>query len=625
MLPQHHGRPGRGDLDRLRWLGVWLPVTALALLIGLAEGVVAYLELPGRMQLGAHGLMLGLIAAGAYAFSTRIFGIVQRKEEEALRKHEELAALGRRFRALIAHSADGIVLLSAQGVYTYASPATTRLLGYAAEELVGRSAFDLIHPEDREQAMARTLDSLQNPEAVLQAEVRLRHKDGAWRWVDAVVSNCLADPSVRAIVKNYRDITERKRVEAELRRARDELEGRVRDRTAELVRANDALEATLAERQRAEAALRQSQAQLAGIIGSAREAIITIDEAQRILVFNAAAEKAFRVPAAEVIGQPIRRFIPERFRPTHLAGLRDFDRMNLEQWWIGVLRVATAVRADGTEFPIEAAISQVEVADRKLHTIILRDITERAQAEEELRTSREELRALAGRLLSVREDERARIAQDLHDTLGQSVTGLKLDLAWLATRLPAGQTPLREKLEASQALADSTIQTVRRICTELRPSVLDELGLVAALEWQAREFQGRTGIWCECIAEQPDITVEPEASTALFRICQEALTNVARHAHATRVRIIVREEAGTLVLTVADNGRGIPEPERTNRTSLGLLGMRERALQVRGEISIVGRPGEGTTVTVRVPLRTASLQDGSGNSRRPDSMLEAAS
>jgi signal transduction histidine kinase len=150
---------------------------------------------------------------------------------------------------------------------------------------------------------------------------------------------------------------------------------------------------------------------------------------------------------------------------------------------------------------------------------------------------------------------------------------------------------------------EATIRSLRRIATELRPGVLDNLGLVAAVEWQAHEFQNRTGIQSRFAAEPEDLTVEPDVATAVFRICQETLTNVARHAHATQVTIRLREEAGALVLTVADNGRGITQQEIAGRTSLGLLGMQERALLLGGRISIEGRTGDGTTVTLQVPQR----------------------
>ena len=161
---------------------------------------------------------------------------------------------------------------------------------------------------------------------------------------------------------------------------------------------------------------------------------------------------------------------------------------------------------------------------------------------------------------------------------------------------------------------DSTIRLVRRIATELRPGVLDDLGLVAAIEWQAQEFQSRTGITCEFVSSQTDLALAPEVGIAVFRICQETLTNVARHAHATRVRIRLETTADQLVLTVTDSGRGITERELANRTSLGLLGMRERALLLGGQVTIAGRPGEGTTVTMQIPLSVckARIDGGSG-------------
>ncbi|HYL80656.1 MAG TPA: sensor histidine kinase, partial [Candidatus Acidoferrum sp.] len=234
-----------------------------------------------------------------------------------------------------------------------------------------------------------------------------------------------------------------------------------------------------------------------------------------------------------------------------------------------------------------------------------RDITVRVQAEEQLRKSREQLRALAAHLQSVREEERARIAREVHDELGQALTGLKYDLAWLTRGLPEDSVALREKARGMLSLVDSTIQTVRRIFTELRPSILDELGLVAAIEWQAQEFQSRTGIQCRVSTELTDLSLDGEASTALFRICQETLSNVARHAQATRVTVNLSADENRVFLSVEDNGRGITDQEQKNATSLGLLGMQELALLLGGQLTIEGRPGVGTTVTVRMPLRAS--------------------
>lgn len=510
-----------------------------------------------------------------------------------------------------------------------------------------------------------------------------------------------------------------------------------------------------AERQPTAEALRVNWAGFAAILGSAMDAVIIIDADQRILLFNAAAERVFRCPATEVLGQPIDRFIPETVRARHRDHVRAFGQSNVTTRRMHALGSLIGLRADGEEFPMEAAISQAEVAGQKLCTVILRDITQRKLAEQALReseervrllldstgkaiygidlqgactfcnaaclrilgyqdprdllgrnmhallhhtradatpspveechifqafqhghpthaddevlwradgtsfpaeywshpvrrgddligcvvtfldiaqrqkaeaalrTSREQLRALAAHLESVREEERTRIAREIHDELGQVLTGLRLDLTRLATHLPAGQVAVRDDMRAMLTLVDTSIQTVR-LATDLRPSVLDDLGLVAALEWQTQEFQGRTGIPCRFLAREAEFGPDPAVDTAVFRICQETLTNVARHAGASEVTIRLQEEAGALVLTVADNGRGITDQGLANRTSLGLLGMRERARLLGGKVSIDGRPGGGTTVSVHIPLMTLGPQETSGTGEKPGPMSGAA-
>jgi len=229
------------------------------------------------------------------------------------------------------------------------------------------------------------------------------------------------------------------------------------------------------------------------------------------------------------------------------------------------------------------------------------------QSEEELRSSREQLRNLAAHVQSVREEERTRIAREIHDELGQALTGLKMGLSWLDKKLSeVGNVvprPLLEQITSMSKLVDTTIQTVREISTELRPGVLDDLGLTAAIEWQAQEFQTQTGIRCKFTSSPENITLDQDRSTAIFRIFQETLTNVARHANATRVNVRLKEKADDLILKVRDNGKGITESEISNPKSLGLLGMRERALLFGGEVKISGIQGKGATITVRIPLK----------------------
>jgi signal transduction histidine kinase len=231
------------------------------------------------------------------------------------------------------------------------------------------------------------------------------------------------------------------------------------------------------------------------------------------------------------------------------------------------------------------------------------ELSERALTEQRLRTSEENLRALAAHLQSVREEERILIAREIHDELGQALTGLKFDIASFARGCGVDDAKtITEKTQAMSLAIDRLVNSVRRIASGLRPEVLDEIGLGAALEWQAREFQRRTGI--RCIVELPAQFADPdsERSTAVFRIFQELLTNVARHANATRVEVRLQDGRQGLRLTISDNGRGIQPAEFESPTSLGFLGLRERVLAFSGTIDVKGVEGRGTTVSVTIPI-----------------------
>jgi signal transduction histidine kinase len=235
------------------------------------------------------------------------------------------------------------------------------------------------------------------------------------------------------------------------------------------------------------------------------------------------------------------------------------------------------------------------------------DIDDRKRVEEQLRVTSERLRALSARLQSAREEEGTRIAREIHDELGSMLTGLKWDIEEVSRTLsiPIDQSQLavmQEKLRALIKLSDTTVNTLRRIASELRPSVLDDLGLAPAIEWQAQQFQARTGIVCHCELSQENIKLNAEQSTAVFRIFQETLTNVLRHARATRVDVSIKAHGGFFVLSVKDNGIGISQSEKSEQHSLGLLGMRERAHLIGGELSITSSQGQGTVVNLRVPV-----------------------
>ena len=237
---------------------------------------------------------------------------------------------------------------------------------------------------------------------------------------------------------------------------------------------------------------------------------------------------------------------------------------------------------------------------------VLTDITERRDVERELRRSREELRNLSLHLQSVRERESKRIAREIHDELGQKLTALKMDLSWLSHRMGTGdkgQKKILEKMESMSGLIDITIQTVQKISSELRPGLLDDLGLVPAIEWLAHDFQNRTKIQCRIRVDYEEIDLEPDCTTAIFRIAQEALTNVVRHSKATRVNISLKEKDGALVLRIRDNGQGIREEDIFAPSSLGLMGMRERIRPFGGELNIKGSPDKGTILTISLPIK----------------------
>ena len=250
----------------------------------------------------------------------------------------------------------------------------------------------------------------------------------------------------------------------------------------------------------------------------------------------------------------------------------------------------------------------------KMILLAIEDITERKRAEEALRVSREQLHALAAHLQQIREEERLMIAREIHDEMGGGLTGLKIELSRLLRKggdADHGEkrVALMDRIQTSNALIDQMIHIVRRISMDLRPSVLDDLGLIAALEWQLSEFTSRTEISHEFATTFKDVNMEKGTAIAVFRILQEALTNVVRHSRATKVAVVLREGERSLfgdeslVLEIRDNGRGITEEEILNTESLGLLGMKERVLPFKGELSISGEPGGGTALVLKIPRK----------------------
>ncbi|MFB3905898.1 MAG: PAS domain S-box protein [Acidobacteriota bacterium] len=365
------------------------------------------------------------------------------------------------------------------------------------------------------------------------------------------------------------------------------------------------LEGLQARSRETERQLLVSNQRLAGILSIAQDAIISIDSQQRIQMFNRGAEQIFGYTAAEVLGQPLGLLLPDRFIDSHQRHVQAFGKGPEVARMMGERREILGRRKDGSEFPAEASISKLVQPDGEMvYTVILRDITDRKEKENELQASREELRRLAAHLESVRDEESKRIAREVHDELGQSLTALKMRLFALSGEISPTDQKLQHKLQELVDVVSGTMDTVRRIATQLRPSLLDSLGLEAAIRSHVEGFQKTTGI--ETVLDLEKLEPEPDSqlSIALFRMVQEALTNVARHSEATRVKVELKKIQNPLPflrLEIADDGKGF-SVQKARRKSLGLIGMKERALNLGGDVSVQSQPGQGAKVIACIPL-----------------------
>ena len=347
----------------------------------------------------------------------------------------------------------------------------------------------------------------------------------------------------------------------------------------------------IGSRKTAEFALRESEQRLRTLTDASFEGIAVCKDG--ILVdANDQLIKMLRYERSEIIGKPVIELIAPESRD-HVRGVIESGRTTPYEH--------QALRRDGTIFTVEVCGRTIARHPHHVRVTAVRDISERKQSEERLR-------ALASRLQEVREEERTRIAREIHDILAQDLTRLKIDLGWLAKRVgtaenEADRQALSSKVAHLNGLADGTITTVQKIAAELRPVVLDSLGLSAAIEWQAEDFQARTGIRCEAILPDEEVELSREAATGIFRIVQESLTNVIRHSQATHVDIVLEiDEKNHLQLLVRDNGVGFEESRMKDVHSLGLLGMRERAVLLNAKFEIRGEKGKGTEVRVDMPL-----------------------
>ncbi|MDT4967638.1 MAG: hypothetical protein QOJ64_2375 [Acidobacteriota bacterium] len=492
---------------------------------------------------------LGAFGIGAVALTVLAVALVT-SSVDRLQKQRALLD------ELFEQAPQAIVLMSRDYRIVRVNREFTQLFGYSPEDALGKLLRELIVPEDSEEVVANSSEIPERAERV-EAEAVRRRKDGGLLYVSIVhVSVSLPGGQV-ARYAIYRNVTERKR---------------------------------------AEEALRQAQARIESVLKSVADIHILFDREWRYLYVNDAAVRAIGRPREQILSRTLWELFPdiegtELGRQYHRAMDErvfvafDFYYQTLDRWW------------ENRFYPAPEGLS-----------VFATNITERKQAEIELKATSERLRALSASLQSAREEEGVRIAREIHDELGTALTSLRWELESVDKGLSAICEPtklgaLRERIDAMLKLIDSTVSAVRRISSELRPTVLDDLGLMEAIEWQAQQFQSRTGILCECDCNEVAVALTRDQSTAIFRIFQETLTNILRHAAATVVKVTAEVRDGQFVLSVTDNGRGITDDEIAGSHSLGLLGMRERAHLSGARIEFARADERGTVVTVRVPMQ----------------------
>jgi len=354
-------------------------------------------------------------------------------------------------------------------------------------------------------------------------------------------------------------------------------------------------------RKQTEELLRQSEATTRALLETASQAILTVDETGAIVFANPMASEMFGYSGTELLGMPHEILVPGRLRERHVIHRANFAA-NPKTRPMGIGLELSGQRKDGTEFPIEVSLSSVDTARGRLSVSFISDISARRQADVALRNSEQQLRALAGSLLTAQEDERRRLARELHDGVTQLLAFLSIELGRLASDLPHDTGLVSERLRTLHDQAFRMSNEVRRVSHGLHPWVIEDFGLSVALEEFCDEFQRAQAIRVAFDGLIEDSRLDPVAATCLYRIAQESLRNAVIHGHATEVRVELHAAAESIQLRVLDNGVGLPAQETRAKSGLGVVSMKERIRLVNGTLTLSSTPGQGAQVTAEVPV-----------------------
>ncbi len=452
-------------------------------------------------------------------------------------------------------------LVDMQGRIAACSDAYCALTGLQREALIGQNLTVVYHPDAREQMLQIFKKGLQGGTLPEAEQLKMRLWDGRTIWLDIRHTHFATKDSEPYLWSSFRDISKIKQAQ----KIRRENEKRLR---LLFEQAGDAIFLTPFNTDSRPGAIIEAND------SACRRLLFSKDEISKLTPYT---------------------IIPAKFYEKLNLALK---KLRSESTAVFQLQL---MRKDKRSIPVEINIRRFTLDEQEMIVWIIRDITQRKQVEKRLKETSNQLRDLASRIQTVREEERTMIAREIHDELGQVLTVLKIQLSLTANKLLPEQQEVKERLQSTFGLLDSAVEAVQQISAKLRPGILDELGLAAAVEWQAQDFEKHTGIHCKCSLPSEPVALPAEKSTAVFRIFQEALTNAARHADADRVSIFLKDRMDKLVLEIIDNGCGINKTQINSPKSLGILGMRERVVVLGGSMEINGVPGKGTHIKVTMP------------------------
>jgi PAS domain S-box-containing protein len=606
---------------------------------------------------------------------------------ERKRAEEQLQESKKKFQSLVETTNDFIWEIDLNGIYTYCSPQIEKLWGLKPEEMLGKSPFDLLPPEDREQVIKSFSASSQSQSSFMNMEIRSFDSSRQVKFLEITgVPFFDHESNIGGYRGISRDITERKQLEEflhmekenfrhslddsplgvrivtmegntiyanqaiiniygydslgelqktplkdrytpesyveaqERKRQRESGDLSATDYEISIVRKNGEIRhlqvyrnevlwndikqfqviyKDITERKLAEEMLRKSELKYRNLIEQAPDIIFIVDAKGNLLHVNKTGQKMLGYSEDELCKMktvdtyPTDEMTISRHRLIEMDKIREGGIMHFER----LMR-----RKDGSLFPVEISVGALK--DGNAHAII-RDITERKQAEEEIRKSKKLLEDLHKHLNEILENERALISREIHDQIGQSLTALKLDLNWMNKYINTNPEAAA-KLKGMIELVSNTIKDVQRISSDLRPGILDDLGLVSAIEWYCDEFEKRTGIKCILKLDSADYG-DSQINLSFFRVLQETLTNVIRHANASSVTIKLHHTQKGTTLDIMDNGIGITREKVESAKSLGLIGMRERVREFGGKVGISSRKGQGTKLTIYIPMKKKSV------------------